>query len=329
MRYIKESLMLFYKLKHYLILSLFVFITLLSACQPRQEPLRIALLEWPPYELAFWARANNWFTSDQVVLLEYKTPAEVARAFATGAVDIIAVTSDFALTLLEEYPDTRIIVVIDASNGGDTVLSKLPLQKGDNFNGKRIGVESGPLGSYMLSRFMEKFDIQETELTIKYVDIPGQLSMWQAEEVDLLITYDPIRSKLKSQGAYEIFSTKEIPNEIIDVFLIREQQIDTHKEHLKAFINGWFKAVEDLNSKNPALYEFIGKRENIPSEVIREVFNDISVPSFSENLSQLSDKKSFITNLKQHEKIMLNKKLMTKTVNKQALITTKALLLIE
>jgi NitT/TauT family transport system substrate-binding protein len=321
--------MLFYKLKHYLILSLFVFITLLSACQPRQEPLRIALLEWPPYELAFWARENNWFTNEQVVLLEYKTPAEVARAFTTGAVDIIALTSDFALTLSEEYPDTRIIVVIDSSNGGDSVLSKQPLKRGDNFKGKRIGLESGPLGSYMLSRFMEKFAIKESDLTIKYVDIPAQLNMWQAEAIDLLITYDPIRSKLKSQGAFEIFNTREIPNEIIDVFLMREKQIETQQAHLKAFLSGWFKAVEDLKRKNPLVYQFIGEREDIASEVIQEIFNDISVPSLSENISLLSDKNTFIANLKQHEKVMLKKKLMSKTVDKEPLVTNQALQLLE
>ena len=210
------------------------------------------------------------------------------------------------------------------------MLAKQPLKKGDSFKGKRIGAESGPLSSYLLARFMDKFDIDEAQLEIKYVDIPGQASMWDSDEIDLLITYDPIRSQLKAKGAFEIFTSKEIPNEIIDVFLIREEKLESQKDNLKAFVSGWFKAVKDLNSGNPRVFEFIGMREKLSADVVREIFTEISVPGYSENLIQLSgENKEFMAGFDQHEKIMLDKKLMATAVDKKALITNKALLLIE
>ena len=319
-----------YKFSLYCFATTIVAIALLSGCQKQQAPLRVALLEWPPYELAFWARENNYFSSEQVTLLEYKTPAVVSRAFATGAVDIIAVTSDFALALMEDIPETRLFIVIDASNGGDTVLSKQPMKKGDSFKGKRIGFESGPLASYMLARFKEKFSINDDELKSKFVDIPGQIDMWEADEIDLLITYDPIRNKLKSQGAYEIFSSREIPNEIIDVFVIRAEAIETQKENLKAFVGAWFKAVDELHAQSPELIEFIGARENLSPSMVRDMFKDIYVPSYSENVAYLSgNDEAFIGGFKQHEQIMLEQKMMKNVVDKHTLITNKALLLLE
>ncbi|MBU2862288.1 ABC transporter substrate-binding protein [Reinekea forsetii] len=309
---------------------LFIGLLLISGCKPKSEPLRVALLEWPPYELAFWARENNWFNEEQAVLLEYKTPAEVTRAFATGAVDIIAVTSDFALTLMEQHPDTRIFLVIDASNGGDTVLAREPLTKNDDFTNRRIAVESSPLGSYMLARFMDKFSIQDGVLDIQYVDIPGQVEAWNKSNVDLLITYEPIRSILKSQGAFEVFTSKDIPNEILDVFLIRESTITDQSKNLTAFIEGWFRAVSDLKEGKPEVYEFIGKRERIPSTVVSEIFEDIYVSSYIDNISLLSGKNiSLLQSLNQHEKIMIDKKLMGVNVDKIKLITDQGLLLVE
>ncbi len=309
---------------------LLLVISLLNGCEQKKEPLRVALLEWPPYELAFWAYENNWFTNENAVLLEYKTPAEVTRAFTTGAVDIVAVTSDFALTLMEQNPDTRIFIVIDASNGGDTVLSKSPMDRQSNFKGKTIGVESGPLGSFMLARFMDKFAIERAELTIKYVDIPGQEEMWDQDQLDLLITYDPIRSKLKAKGAHEIFTSKEIPNEIIDVFLIRETKLESQKENLKAFITGWFKAVSDLHENKSSLFSFIGQRENLPAGTVQSIFKEVYVPGYAENMAQLSGKNiEFLSGLELHEKIMIEKKLMKRSVDKSKLVTNEGLLLIE
>ncbi len=312
-----------------LVCIFFVFVAL-SGCEQHQRPLRIALLEWPPYELAFWAEKNRWFNEDQVRLLEYKTPAEVTRAFSTGAVDVIAVTSDFALTVMEQYPDTRIVTVIDSSNGGDTILSKVAAAKGDDFSGYTIALEAGPLGSYMLARFTEKFDISSSDLTVKYVDIPAQESAWQNEDIDLLITYEPIRTKLISTGAHEIFTSKDIPNEIIDVFLIREKGLAEHESNLTAFLNGWFKAVADLKSENPELYQFIGARLGITAEATQQAFQQVEVPGFNENLQYLSGKnRDFLNGLEQHEKVLLDKQLMKKPIDKQKLITNRALLMVE
>jgi NitT/TauT family transport system substrate-binding protein len=312
------------------LLCVALLVCTLCACDSKQPPLRVALLEWPPYELAFWARENQWFNKENAVLLEYKTPSEVTRAFATDSVDIIAVTNDFALTLLEHHPDTRAFILIDSSNGGDTVLSRTKLKPGDSFKDKQIGLESGPLGAYMLARFMETFEITSADLNIKYVDIPGQLEMWNANSIDLLITYEPIRSKILQQGAEEIFTSKDIPNEIVDVFLIREDKIALQKENLTAFVSGWFKAVDDLKKNKPELFEFVANRLNISKETAVETFKQVYVPNYSENMALLSGQnKDYLVGLNKNEQVLIDKGLIKKPVNKEALVTVRALNLLK
>ncbi len=296
---------------------------LLSACSKPDPPLRVALLEWPPYELAFWASAQGWYNKEQIQLLEYKTPAEVTRAFATGSVDVIAVTTDFALTLAEQYPETRIVLIIDASNGGDVVLSRTPVKDKDDLLGKTLAVEAGPLGFYMLARFRDHYELSRTDLKIEYIDIPAQVDHWQNSDIDLVITYEPNRSRLIDLGAVEIFTSREIPNEIVDVFVVKDSLITSRHADLKHFVDGWFKAVEDLKAQPPELFKFIAEREDLPPEVVREIFQDhLVVPDRQENLRLLSaSDSSFSNGLQRNERVMTEEGIISGKIDRKALFT--------
>lgn len=261
---------------------------LITACAPNEQPLRVAMVEWPPYELSFWARHQGWLDHEKVELLEYKTPSEVARAFASEAIDIAALTTDFALSLSAQHPDTRIFLVIDASNGGDAVLSRQSNPTSESLRGKTIALEAGPLGNYMLSRFLNRFELERSDLTIEYVDIPQQVDHWQSSDVDLLITYEPSKTRLIEESAQVVFTSKDIPNEVVDVFLVRESVLKSRKDDLAHFSGAWFKAVNDLHEGKSELLEFIGVRESIPVSAIKAAFEDLHVPDLAENQRLLS-----------------------------------------
>lgn len=313
------------RIKHLLVLGIIAMTGLLSACSAPEKPLRVALLEWPPYELAFWAREQGWIKPELARLLEYKTPAEVTRAFASGAVDIIAVTTDFALTLSDQFPEARIFIVIDASNGGDVVLSKAPVAGKQDLVGKTLAVEAGPLGTYMLTRFRDHYQLDKDDLKVEYVDLPAQVENWRDTDVDLTITYEPYRSRMLALGATEIFTSRQIPNEIVDVFLVRENLIKEREKDLKAFANAWFRAVDDLKQGKEELFTFIGERESMSADDIKYVLNnDISVPDYKQNLQLLKgEDQSFFNGLKRNESIMLKEGMITSNINHKALVTAE------
>lgn len=313
------------KVKHLMVMGLIALGILLSSCSSPDKPLRVALLEWPPYELAFWAREQGWIKPEQARLLEYKTPAEVTRAFASGAVDIIAVTTDFALSLADKFPDTRLFIIIDSSNGGDVVLSRAPVTGKQDLIGKSIAVEAGPLGTYMLTRFRDYYQLDKNDLDVNYVDLPAQIDNWRNTDVDLTITYDPYRSRILDMGAHEIFSSRQIPNEIVDVFLVREALIKERKEDLQAFTQAWFRAVDDFKQGKEALFSFIGERESIPPEVIKTILTqDVHIPDKNENLKLLTGKdKSFFEGLKRNERIMLAEDMIKPGNNHEQLVTAE------
>nr|WP_282452598.1 ABC transporter substrate-binding protein [Lysobacter sp. CAU 1642] len=238
-------------------------------------------------------------------MLEYETPAEVARAFTTGAVDVIAVTSDFAITLLRDQPETRLFLVIDTSEGADAVLAREPVVDPESLRGKRIGVESGPLGAFMLSRFLTHFGLSPSDLEVQYVDLPSQVEAWAAGELDLLITFEPNRTRAMSLGAVEIFSSRDIPDEITDVFLATSGTLAKRRSALEHFAAGWFRAVGDLTRDTDAVHDFIAERQQLDAATTRDMLSSVRIPDLAENRRMLGDDHSaFVTGLRLHEETL-------------------------
>jgi NitT/TauT family transport system substrate-binding protein len=60
---------------------------------------------------------------------------------------------------------------------------------------------------------------------VHLVEAPlGQLDqLYAAGEIDAAVTFEPMRSRLKAAGARVVFSSASLPNEILDVLVIRQE----------------------------------------------------------------------------------------------------------
>ncbi len=140
--------------------------------------------------------------------------------------------------------------MIDESLGGDAVISHKPYTSLSELAGKRIGLEASSLGAHMLHALLSKAGLDESDVSISYFDIPDQVDAYMEEKVDAMITYEPNRTTLLLAGGHELFSSREIPGEIVDVFLARNELIQSRLPDYRHFATGWFAALEQYQ-KNP------------------------------------------------------------------------------
>jgi ABC-type nitrate/sulfonate/bicarbonate transport system substrate-binding protein len=90
---------------------------LLSACYPLAQPLRLGLGVWPPLELFFLARSQDFFNTANVrlELVDFSTPTDSRRAFERGQIDGFAASLDDILLLWQSHSrDARIVQVLSA-----------------------------------------------------------------------------------------------------------------------------------------------------------------------------------------------------------------------
>jgi NitT/TauT family transport system substrate-binding protein len=129
----------------------------LAACNDEQGPaLKVGTNVWPGYEPAYLARDLGYIDQQDFILRQFPSSTESIRAFRNEVIDIVALTLDEALLLVENGHDIRVILVADISEGADVIIGRDGLQSMKDLRQKKIGVESSALGAFVLTRALQK-----------------------------------------------------------------------------------------------------------------------------------------------------------------------------
>ncbi|MFU8832342.1 MAG: ABC transporter substrate-binding protein [Wenzhouxiangella sp.] len=263
-------------------------LVLAGSCSPPQEPVRIGILLWPPYDLARLAQAEGFMHPDRIRLIDYQTPAEVVRAARNGLIDGYYLTTQYALRDHPGGPDARIIHIIDHSTGGDSLLVRPGLDSLEQLKGKRIALEAGPLGAYMLQRVLDHSGLTRADMELHFVDTPDHVHAYASGEVDAVITYEPFVSRVTEAGARELFSSRDIPNEIVDVLFVSMSLIEERGQDLVALVRGIERARKLLESRPEHALPIMAERHGMDTAIFARALQGVSLLSLEENLELLS-----------------------------------------
>ncbi|WP_127478564.1 ABC transporter substrate-binding protein [Sulfurivermis fontis] len=252
-------------------LLLALSIALLS-CSPAPT-LRIGSNPWPGYLALYHARDLGLFDGHPIRLVDFDNTEDVLRAFRNRAIDAAAVTLDEALHLAESGADLRIILVFSISHGADVVLARPGIDTPQQLRGRRLGVETNALGAYMLARLLEQAGLSSQDLTIVHVPLQEHEAAYRSGKVDAVITFDPQRSRLLAAGAREIFSSRALPGEVVDVLVVREETLRSHRTVLATLETAYFQALTQLQRDPQAAAGTLSRRIQIDSADLMAAWN--------------------------------------------------------
>ncbi len=248
-------------------------------------PLRIGTSLWPGYEPLHLASEINAFDSSRIVLIDSTSPHGSIQGLRNGDLDAVALTLDEVLLLLDQGIELEVVLVCDFSNGGDAILASSGIESMEQLKGMRVGLESSVLGSYLLSRGLERNGMVLDDVERHYIKIGDHKRAMQRGEVDALVTFEPVRSELLSSGSRELFSSREIPHEIVDVLAVRKSYAEQYPQRVEEIIVGWYLALDFISAQPQAAAEIIGRRlHQQPSEVLQGL-STIQFPSRLETLA--------------------------------------------
>lgn len=306
-----------------LCLSLLVVFGMAGCQKAPQAPLQIATNVWPGYEPLYLARSLGYFKDSTARFHEMTTSADVLKAFRNRVIDVAALTLDEALLLIQDGIDARIVLVTDISNGADVIVAHPTIKSIRDLKGKRVGVESLALGAYMLSRALDKAGLAPGDVTIVPVPVQEHEKAYAAGKVDAVVTFEPAKTKLLAIGGHCIFDSSQIPNEIIDVVVVRADILQAKAGQLNELEEGWFKALEYLQ-KNPADANLrMGKREGISAPEFAETLKGMTIPDKNENKRLLSG--ALLQPAKRLAEVMYQGKLLNKAVDPARLLNPDAI----
>jgi NitT/TauT family transport system substrate-binding protein len=273
-------------LQHITRLYLIFFVVMLSACSEEIDPpMRLGANVWIGYEPLSLAEHQGYINPESIRLVEFLSASEVIRAFRNQALEAAALTLDEALLLSESNIPIQIILVTDVSVGADAIISKPEFKSVEDLLGKRVGVESGAVGAYMLSRALEINNLKPEQIEVVNLPVNEHENAYRNNKVDAVVTFEPTCSKLLAIGANELFTSREIPYEIIDVIVIHKDFLDKYRENLRGLINAWFQALEYLQDHPRAAVKIMSQRMHISSDNLLASYAGIHFPDRQENIT--------------------------------------------
>ncbi|GAB1255749.1 hypothetical protein NBRC116494_02510 [Aurantivibrio plasticivorans] len=270
-----------------LCLSFAIVSCLLLGCgKPPQETIKIAINPWPGYEFLYLAEHLGYFDTENlpVELVPFGSLSDAQRAYIHGRVDGLASTIIEAVQsqALGGRP-LKIVLVPDFSNGGDVIVASNLVESMENIQGVRVGCEIGSLGIYLLSRALEESGFSLDDVELVNVEQSSGARAMDAGNIDAFVTYPPISLEiLKQPNRSIIFSSAEIPYEIVDTVAVANDVLENYPNFVEKLRNVW-KKVLDYAEQNPDMaYDVMAQREGITSEEFREALGDLKIIGYEE-----------------------------------------------
>lgn len=285
-------------------------------------PVRVGTVVWPGYEPLYLARERGTLPASQVDLVEYPSASEVIRALRNRSLEAAGLTLDEVLVLLADRVPLKVILVMDISNGGDVVMAAPGIERMQDLAGKRIGVESNALGAYMVTRALQVSGVSLRDVVIKHLDVNSHERAYLSGEVDAVVTFEPVRTRLANAGAREIFSSKQLPGEIVDVLVVHEDVYAQRPQVFAELVDTWFETLDYLSAQPEAAATVIGKRLKISPQEVLASYDGLTLPSREDNRRLLAGPTpELIGTVQKLGQVLLDNELIRRPVSAQDLLS--------
>jgi len=223
----------------------------LSACAERpQQPMRVGAVLWPGYEPLYLAGKLGYFDKQPIKIIDYLSNTDAMLAFRNNNLQAGAFTLDETLQIIADGIDVDIVLIMDISNGGDVILANPDIKDVADLKNKPVAVESTAVGAYVLKRALELHNMDFGDIQIVSVNAMEQASAFDQGKVVAAVSFDPYRTQLLRTGKKQIFDSTMIPNEVVDVLIVRRDYAAHHAQVVHQLVNAWFRAL-DYQKEHP------------------------------------------------------------------------------
>lgn len=244
---------------------------------------------WPgnlPYFVAF----DKGFFKDEG--LEVKMVAE--ESYSKKVDDLMANKIDFSgdmvlIDIVEKASKgkkLKVVLVTDYSSGADGIVAKKEIKNISELKGKKVAVEMGTLGEYLLYDALKKnnlklADVQETNMTAQEA-----AQAFIRGEVDAAVTYEPDYSQaVEKSNGWRIYTSADSPGLIIDILTFGRDFVVKNPAKVSAVVRAYFKAIDFIADSSDKAYEIGAKYFKITPSEFKEQYAGVKQVRLTDNLN--------------------------------------------
>ncbi len=279
----------------------------------------VAAHPWVGYESLYLAYELRWLPAT-IQLRNDKTLGESLAGLQSGQADAACMTLDEMLRARIGGLPLSAALVFDVSAGADMVLARPDIRALADLAHKRVGFDPGALGALVFEKMLDTGGLLASE--VKPVNLPParQLDAWRNNEVDAVITYEPLASVFLREGAQSLFDSRQIPDTIIDVLAVRRDRSKVFPL-VRALAVGHFRGLEYMHTNEEDALFRISAREGLSLEEVRHILAGVTLTSLAANQGYLvGSDPGLVRAAASLSELMVRRSLMPRTDNLDNLI---------
>ncbi len=169
---------------------------------------------------------------------------ESVNQYTAGKLDGVTVANMDALTIpAAGGKDTSAIIVGDYSNGNDGILLK-GSDKLSAIKGQQVYLVELSVSHYLLARGLNSVGMSLTDVKTVNTSDADIVGAFSAPEVKAAVAWNPQLMTMKSApGAKQVFSSADIPGEILDLMVVDTATLKANPNLGKALAGIWYETT--------------------------------------------------------------------------------------
>ena len=194
--------------------------------------------------------------------------------------------------------------------------------------GKTIGYEGTVIGEFLLDQALHKYYIKSDQVKLVNIQANNWFTAFKEKKIDALVCFNPIGTiLLTKQEGNLLFSSAEIPFEIIDVLIFSESFYEDNKPAITNIVKSWFDALTYIKTNTDTAADIISSAKNISPEEYKQSLKGLVAPDLKENKSVFDPQSA--KNIYKYSQVvvdfMIYRGLLSKRVNTTDLFTPEIL----
>lgn len=200
-----------------------------------------------------WAYANDkgiikkWADKYgiEIEVVQMNDYIESINQFTAGEFDACAMTNMDALTIPAAYGvDTTGLILGDYSNGNDGIVLKSAESLAD-IKGRKVNLVELSVSHYFLARALDMNGMSERDVTVVNTSDADAVSTYMTDDVTAAVVWNPQLGIIldRAEDATEVFTSKQIPGEIIDMMAANTATLQANPKFGIALVGAWFETL--------------------------------------------------------------------------------------
>lgn len=220
---------------------------LLSALAVQGETLKIGYSDWPGYTVLEVAKQKGWFKEAGLdVELAWFDYLPSLDAFSAGKIDGVCVVATDALVNGANGAKSKIIALLDYSDGSDMIVGKPGINSIKDLKGQKVGVEVTLVEHLLLLRALEANGMKQSDVEIVTTPTNDTPQVLASGKVAAVGAWYPVSSQALKQvaGSKKLYTSSEAKGLIYDVLAVNPTSFAKHKEDWAKVVKIYYKCVD-------------------------------------------------------------------------------------